>query len=78
MGWPTRSSAPNTASGLATTSPVRIGSVGYLQVREGFWVAVRVKDSRNRYGILDYFVEPTGGSGEAWVQADRIEKRPPR
>lgn len=72
MAW--GRSAPNTASGLATTSPISIGAYGSIEVREGFRVNVKVLDSRNRYGTLDFLVQPDSGSGEAWVQADRVTK----
>lgn len=31
-----------------------------------------VKDVRSVYGRMDYLIVPVGGSGEAWVSADRV------
>jgi hypothetical protein len=35
-------------------------------------VPVKVLDARDRWGMVDLLVEPIGGSGVAWVAANRV------
>jgi len=35
-------------------------------------VGVRVKDARIRFGRMDFLVSPLSGSGEVWVESDRV------
>ncbi len=49
-----------------------IGRRGSLETKEGLRVAVRVVDVRERFGSLDYRVEPIRGDGSAWVMAERV------
>jgi len=35
-------------------------------------VGVRVKDARVRFGHTDFLVSPLSGSGEVWVESDRV------
>lgn len=35
-------------------------------------VRVVIKDARQRFGVVDYLVEPLSGKGQRWVLADRV------
>ncbi len=42
---------------------------------EGFQVPVKILDARENYGRIDCLVTPVGGTGEAWVSAERVTLR---
>ena len=48
-----------------------VGQEGLLRV-ERLQVQVRVVDVRTVYGRLQLLVEPVAGSGQQWVDADRV------
>lgn len=51
-----------------------VGRTGILSGRNpAFQIHVTVKDARIRFGHLDYLVEPRSGSGQTWVEADRVD-----
>ncbi len=43
-----------------------------LHGKDGMDIAVRIVDAREAYGRLDVRVTPVAGSGEVWVNADRV------
>jgi len=50
-----------------------IGRTGRWRVRGGVTVAVVVRDARERFGRVDYLVEPDSGEGRQWVRASSVE-----
>lgn len=48
-----------------------IGQVGTLNL-EGLVIPVKVRDVRQQWGRVDYWVEPVGGDGLKWVSAERV------
>ena len=40
---------------------------------EGLSVPVRIVDARENFGRMDVLVTPEGGSGQAWVSAERVK-----
>jgi len=49
-----------------------IGQTGSLVVELSLTVPVRVVDARRCWDRLDFYVEPVHGTGQRWVQADRV------
>ena len=49
-----------------------IGQTGSLTVELSLTVPVRVVDARRCWDRLDFLVVPTHGTGQRWVQADRV------
>lgn len=39
---------------------------------EGMEVGIKISEVRSRYGHVDLLVTPRQGSGERWIQADRV------
>lgn len=52
-----------------------IGSTVQVKV-EAFTVPMVVRDVKTAYGNLRYLVAPSGGTGEAWVDAGRVRVIP--
>lgn len=50
-----------------------IGRAGSLCISGTMTVKVFVMDVREVYGRTDYQVRPVAGSGDLWVQADRVK-----
>lgn len=50
-----------------------IGNTAYLRI-EGFQVAVTIRDVKQAYGNTRYLVNPTSGTGEAWVDESRLSR----
>jgi hypothetical protein len=49
-----------------------IGQTGSLTVELSLTLTVRVLDARKCWDRLDFYVEPLHGTGQRWVQADRV------
>ena len=49
-----------------------IGQVGQIQLRPMVDVDVVIKHIRERWGKLDYLIEPVSGKGRAWVSQDSV------
>jgi hypothetical protein len=51
-----------------------IGQTGLLQdVLPGLDVAVRILDMRTAFGRIDVKVTPVSGSGDTWVNINRVQ-----
>ena len=50
-----------------------IGSVRGETGRGVLLVPVRIVDARENFGRMDVLVTPEGGSGQAWVSAERVK-----
>lgn len=50
-----------------------VNGYGYLTI-DGLKVRVKVLDTRKAYGRDDAKITPADGSGEKWVNIDRIER----
>jgi hypothetical protein len=55
------------ASGLTNR-----GKIGIVKLDE-LTFGVIIKDARQRFGHLDYLIEPLNGSGTQWVENHRVE-----
>lgn len=54
---------------------VWLGKEFLVQEHEGYLVKVRVEDARNAYGRVQCLVKPVEGSGEAWVDSNRLKEK---
>lgn len=50
-----------------------IGKTGSIQGDGTIRVTVEIKDAKSSYGVTRLLVSPITGSGEAWVNAVRVE-----
>jgi len=53
-----------------------IGKTGMLRFgsgRDGLAILVTVRDAREVFGHLDFYVSPIAGDGGAWVAAGRVK-----
>lgn len=62
---------------MATTKELarpigRTGTLAVFTAPQTLHVAVKVLDTRECWGRIDYHVTPVGGSGETWVSAERV------
>lgn len=49
-----------------------IGQTGTITLEQSLTVPVRVLDARRCWDRLDFYIEPLHGTGQRWVQADRV------
>ena len=61
----------NTAEQNASSLALYIGRTGALRC-ECLWVNVTVADAKRSYGRTLLLVRPVSGSGEQWVEENRI------
>ena len=53
-----------------------IGNNGLITITmhsQSFKAPVEIIDARTAFGRVDVLVKPTGGEGQAWVDANRVE-----
>ena len=55
----------------AGTMSLAIGSQAIYHIN-GLQVSVVVLDARNRFGSVDYLIQPVSGSGTVWVSGDKL------
>lgn len=58
----------NTTIGLTQA----IGKQGHLSI-EKLSVMVHIMDTKVSYGTVRYLITPVSGSGQTWVNADRVQ-----
>jgi hypothetical protein len=49
-----------------------VGNTAVL-VMDGLMVSVTILDTKSVYGRLDVLIAPVSGSGQKWVQAERLK-----
>jgi hypothetical protein len=52
---------------------VVVGSVAIL-VMDGLMVSVTILDTKSVYGRLDVLIAPVSGSGQKWVNSERLKE----
>lgn len=52
---------------------VKVGNTAVL-VMDGLMVSVTILDTKSVYGRLDVLIAPVSGSGQKWVQCDRLKE----
>ncbi len=50
---------------------IPIGREGIVQ-SNGLQISVIIRDARLQSLVLDYLIEPTAGTGLAWIESDRV------
>ena len=50
-----------------------IGRTGYYHPDGSLEIPVVVRNTRPRYGTIDYLIAPIGGSGEKWVADNKVK-----
>ena len=72
MNWKRQHKRKGEAMSSVAELAKTIGATGYVRV-ESFHVAVTVIDVRQRFGKVDYLVQPDYPStGQQWVSEDRL------
>jgi hypothetical protein len=52
---------------------VVVGNTAVLEM-DGLNVSVRIINTKQAFGRLDVLIEPVRGSGQKWVQCDRLQE----